>query len=52
LTNGKRFWNYKSEMYYLNKYECLNKLGQNIDKYIHFYNTGRLTLKIRLANTA
>lgn len=39
----------KTEMYYLNKYECFKKLAQDVDKYIHFYNTQRITLKIGLA---
>lgn len=39
----------KTEMYYLNKYDCFKKLAQDVDEYVHLYNTERITLKMDLA---
>lgn len=39
----------KSELYYLNKYDTFESLTNDIDQYIHFFNTKRITLKMGLA---
>ncbi|WP_025728502.1 IS3 family transposase, partial [Atopobacter phocae] len=39
----------KSELYYLNKYDTFESLTKDIDQYIHFFNTKRITLKMGLA---
>lgn len=39
----------KSEMYYLSKYNSFEILAADIDKYINFFNTKRITLKMGLA---
>ena len=52
IDNGpmENFWGIlKTEMYYLNKYDTFEQLSQDIDRYIHFYNTKRITLKMGLA---
>ena len=46
-------WNFlgilKLEIDYLNTYDIYEQLSQYIDRYIHFFNTKRLTLKMGLA---
>jgi len=52
IDNGpiENFWGIlKTEMYYLNKYDTFEQLSQDIDRYIHFFNTKRITLKMGLA---
>lgn len=39
----------KSELYYLNKYDTFESLMNDINQYIHFFNTKRVTLKMGLA---
>lgn len=39
----------KSELYYLNKYDTFENLKNDIDQYIRFFNTKRITLKMGLA---
>src|SRR5699024_10750693 len=38
----------KAEKYYLNKYDTVEALKQDINAYIKFYNTQRVTLKMGL----
>lgn len=46
----ENFWGIlKTEMYYLNKYDTFEQLSQDIDRYIYFFNTKRVTLKMGLA---
>ena len=50
IDNGpmESFWGMlKSEMYYLHKFTDREKLIQAIEKYIHFYNTGRFQKRLR-----
>ena len=52
IDNGpiENFWGIlKTEMYYLNKYDSFEQLSQDIDWYIDFFNTKRVTLKMGLA---
>ena len=52
IDNGpiENFWGIlKTEMYYLNKYDTFEQLAKDIDRYIHFFNTKRITLKMGLA---
>lgn len=49
IDNGpmESFWGtLKCEKYYLNKYETLNDLKEDIDEYIHFYNNKRLQKRL------
>lgn len=39
----------KSELYYLNKYDTFDNLTNDINQYIDFFNTKRVTLKMGLA---
>lgn len=52
IDNGpmENFWGIlKTELYYLDKYDTFEQLSHDIDRYIHFFNMKRITLKMGLA---